>query len=355
MGNVFDRKDRGIREHRLSYGQGPAALRNQESLDKEKNCPLHIAVTGEHGSGKSTFVNAIRGLDNTDEGAAPTGSVGTTEDVRPYPHPNHPNVTFWDLPGIGTSKYPSAEFVELVRFERFDFFIIVSADRLRENDVKLAKEIQRMGKKFYFVRSKIDNNIRDKESRQREFDAERTLMLIRENCIQGLQEQGVRSPQIFLVSSFELHLYDFPLLADTLERELPDLRRDAFLFSMPNNSLEMIDRKKTAFHSKIKYFAALSAAVAAVPLPGFSVVVDFILLAAVVSQYVSGFGLNTSSLNKIASLATLMKKEEGYRFIPVFVIPVTMGLSFLTTHRALNICLNALASDAGRVFRKALS
>ncbi|GLD46715.1 interferon-inducible GTPase 5-like isoform X1 [Lates japonicus] len=65
----------------------------------------------------------------------------------------------------------------------FDFIII--SDNFRENDVKLAKEIQKMEKKFYFVRSKIDHNLRDAERSQREFNTERTLLEIREDCIQG--------------------------------------------------------------------------------------------------------------------------------------------------------------------------
>ncbi|XP_074548330.1 interferon-gamma-inducible GTPase 10-like [Halichoeres trimaculatus] len=356
----------------------------------EENCPLNIAVTGEHGSGKSTFVNAIRGVDHNDERAAPTGSVETTDDVRSYPHPNYPKVIFWDLPGVGTSSYPAAEYVKKVGFERFDFFIIVSADRFRENEVKLAKEIQKMGKRFYFVRSKIDNNVRDKDRKQREFSEESILTQIRNNCVQGLQDQGFESPQVFLVSSFDLHLYDFPLIEETLKKDLPDLRREAFQSVMPNTSLEMIDRKKEAFQSTVKYFAGLSAPVVALPHHGFSGVVDLGLLVGVVTRYVFVFGLNLSSLRRVswytavpyaelrkvispslavkrltpvlvlkvlvhcASSAVLMRAEEESRFIPLLISSAAVLFSFLTTHRALNIFLDMLADSAQRVFKKAV-
>jgi len=97
-------------------------------------------VTGESGSGKSTFVNAFRGLGDEDEGSAETG----------------PNVKVWDLPGIGTPNFKADEYLELVQFERYDFFIIIASDRFRECHTQLAKEIMRMGKTFYFVCSKID-------------------------------------------------------------------------------------------------------------------------------------------------------------------------------------------------------
>lgn len=166
-------------------GTAAAAAKIQEYLKEQDNIQLNIAITGESGAGKSSFVNAFRGVDHRDEKAAPTGCVETTSEVTAYPHPHDPNVKIWDLPGIGTTKFPSDKYLQHVGFEKFDFFIIISADRFRENDVKLALEIQKMKKKFYFVRSKIDHNLKDAERSQRGFNAEKTLEQIRKNCIQG--------------------------------------------------------------------------------------------------------------------------------------------------------------------------
>uniref|UniRef100_A0A3B4F067 Interferon-inducible GTPase 5-like n=2 Tax=Pundamilia nyererei TaxID=303518 RepID=A0A3B4F067_9CICH len=379
----------GVKKALQNNDSAAAAVKVQEYLEEQENIPLNIAITGECGSGKSTFVNAFREIDDKDEGAAPTGVVETTSEVAAYTHPNFPNVMLWDLPGIGTTKFPADKYLELVGFEKFDFFIIISDTRFRENDVKLAQEIQRMKKKFYFVRSKIDNNIRA-ERRKRDFSAEGTLTKIRDDCIQGLQRQGVVSPQVFLVSSFELHLYDFSLLHETLERELPAHKRDTLLSVMPNISLEIINKKKKAFQSKIKYYSILSAAVAGVPVPLLSAAVDLGLMVAVVSKYVAGFGLNKSSLERLAassgvpytdlssviksklsaekttielilkllvSAATIvasMAAEEATRWIPVFGIVASMSLSFITTYKALNYFLNELADDAQKVFNKAL-
>ncbi|XP_029138012.2 interferon-inducible GTPase 5-like [Labrus bergylta] len=390
MGNLSGSKHihTEIKEALDRNDQDLARAKIQEYLDKEQNVPLNIAVTGESGSGKSTFVNAIRGIDNKDEKAAPTGCVETTMEVTPYLHPNYPNVIFWDLPGIGTNNYPAAEYLKKVEFKKFDFFIIISADRFKENDVKLAKEIQKMKKKFYFVRSKIDDNIRNEKISQREFNEERTLTQIRDNCIQGLQDQGLQSPQVFLVSSFHLTLYDFPLLVETLKKELPELKKEAFLLAMPNISVDMIKEKKKAFQAKVKYFATLSAAVAAVPVPGLSMAVDIALLVSVVTIYVFGFGLDIPSLKRMAnysgvpyeelkkvikstliavkvtpellmrllaqfsSLAVLLAAEEGTRFIPLLGIPAAVGLSFTFTYRSLNMILDMLADDAEKVFTR---
>uniref|UniRef100_A0A3Q4H155 IRG-type G domain-containing protein n=1 Tax=Neolamprologus brichardi TaxID=32507 RepID=A0A3Q4H155_NEOBR len=219
-----------INEALLKNDRPAAAAKINDLMMKEKNIRLNIAITGESGSGKSTFVNALRGLcDDEEEGAAPTGVTETTMEVTEYPHPKYPNVTLWDLPGIGTTKFPADEYLKLVGFEKFDFFIVISDTRFRENDVKLAQEVQKMKKKFYFVRSKIDNDIYA-ERRKRDFSADEALTKIRDNCVNGLQTQGIESPQVFLVSSFELHLYDFPLLHKTLDRNLPAHKRDKRLF-----------------------------------------------------------------------------------------------------------------------------
>ncbi|XP_069016576.1 interferon-inducible GTPase 5-like [Embiotoca jacksoni] len=369
------------------YAQGAAKI--QEYLDQQDKIQLHIGITGESGAGKSSFVNAFRGVDNRDEGAAPTGCVETTTVVTPYAHPNYPNVTLWDLPGIGTTKFPADKYLKHVEFEKFDFFIIISATRFTENDVKLAKEIQKMNKKFYFVRSKIDNDLNAVERSQRDFNAEKTLVTMRENCVEGLQEQGVAAT-VFLVSSFDLHLHDFPLLQQTLERELPAHKRDTLFLSVPNINLEIINRKKKAFQAKIKYYAGLSAVGAAVPLPGLSIAVDLSLLVNVAKKYAVGFRLDKPSLEKLAAtsgvplsdlmaviksplaaveittdlilkvLTTLtitslsMMAEEGLKYIPFLGIPVAAIISFTTTYKCLSMFLNTFADDAQRVFNKSL-
>ncbi|XP_041668932.1 interferon-inducible GTPase 5-like [Cheilinus undulatus] len=392
MGDPFDTEEihKSIKEALIKNDRNLAVAKINEYFDRQKNIPLDIAITGESGAGKSTFVNAFRGIDNRDERAAPTGATETTMEITPYPHPKYPNVKFWDLPGIGTTKFPADQYIKYVGFERFDFFIIVSCDRFRENDVRLAKEIQRMEKKFYFVRSKIDNNVRDEERTQRDFNLERTLKKIRDNSIQSLQYHGFKSPQVFLVSSFDLTLYDFPLLEQTLERELPEHKRDAFLSAMPNISQEVIAKKKKSFKKRINFLASLSGVVASLLIPGLSMGVEVGMLVGEVKHYANQFGLDVDSLLSLASctnipfqelkdvtssplsateittelvmkefsqcprLLSLKVAEEGIRFIPGFGIPTAMTLSFITTQKALNIFLDALSDDAYKVFRRAL-
>lgn len=199
----------------------------------------------------------------------------------------------------------------------------------------------------------------------------------------GLQKQGFRSPQVFLVSSFDPRLYNFPLLHETFRKELHELKRDALLFATSNMTLEIINKKKKAFQSNMKYITLLSAALAAVPVPGFSVAVDLILMFTSFLKYVAGFGLDEPSLKRIAASSNVpytvlsnavrsplaAEKIDKYfimkvlitaaakgasRFIPKCGILAAVSLSFIIPYSFLKMFLNVCADDAQRVFERAL-
>ncbi|XP_042560809.1 T-cell-specific guanine nucleotide triphosphate-binding protein 2-like [Clupea harengus] len=197
-----------------------ADQRDEEQVDQ---VTLNIAVTGESGVGKSCFVNAIRDLKDTDEGTAPTGVTETTMEPTMYPHPTMPNVNLWDLPGIGTPTFKSETYMKDVKYQNYDFFIIVSASRFKENDMMLAKEIKKNKKNFYFVRTKTDLDVTQEEKKG--VTEEQTLWKIRNRCVENLRTLG--SPPVFLITSENPKRFDFLELVENLERDLPDHKRDA--------------------------------------------------------------------------------------------------------------------------------
>uniref|UniRef100_A0A3B3W326 IRG-type G domain-containing protein n=1 Tax=Poecilia latipinna TaxID=48699 RepID=A0A3B3W326_9TELE len=367
-----------------------AARKINQYLEQIDDIQLNIGITGETGSGKSSFVNAFRGIKNKDKEAAPVGVKETSKAVGPYFHPNYPNVILWDLPGIGSTTWPTDEYVNKIKFDTFDFFIIASDTLFRENDMKLAKEIQKMGKRFYFVRTKIDQTLTNEEENEGNFNAERTLAVIRKRCIQGLQEQGFEDPPVFLLSNNEWQQHDFPRLHETFRRELFDLKKYALLCVMAAIHLEVTNNKKETYKAEIKYYGAVSALGAAVPIPGLSVAFDIGMIVKAVKEYVTGFGLHASSLHRLAtstgvpyddlsfsiqsvlakgevtgdvilklltqlgSTSVLLATEEWTRYIPFLGIPIASALSFTATHRALNFFLDELASEANKVYRQAL-
>ncbi|ROL45822.1 Interferon-inducible GTPase 5 [Anabarilius grahami] len=367
----------------------PSAINTiKEYLKKQDLVELNIGVTGESGSGKSTFVNAFRGLGDEDEGSAETGPVETTMEPEVYLHPKYKNVKVWDLPGIGTPNFKADEYLKLVQFERYDFFIIIASDRFRECHTQLAEEIKNMGKKFYFVRSKIDFCI-TAEKRKKNFDQKKTLDTIREDCKNGLKKIGIEDPVVFLISGWELGKYDLNQLQERMEKELPQHKRRVLMLALPNITLEINEKKKKALEENIGKVALLSACVAVIPLPGLSIAADIAIIADELRKYYSVFGLddpslqklcersgktveelkslmksplhqgiNTSSILTLLGAASLFISEDAVEllvsFIPIIGSLVAGGLSYLTVSGMLKRALNDIADDARNVLMASL-
>ena len=163
----------------------------QSTLHSLENVRLDIGVTGGTGSGKSTFVNAIRGLGDEDPTSACTGVVEMTMAPTPYLHPPYPNVPLWDLPGIGAPAFQADKYVQRVLLDRYDFLLLLTSESFTANHARLAREILQQGKRFYCVRSKVDVDIAASRSRRpSSFSEERVLSQIRDDCVQRLEGEG---------------------------------------------------------------------------------------------------------------------------------------------------------------------
>ncbi|XP_005001335.2 interferon-gamma-inducible GTPase 10-like [Cavia porcellus] len=286
----------------------------EEILSEAKNAALEVAVIGGSGTGKSSFINALRGLGHEEEGAAEVGVVEITKKKTPYKHPKYPNVTFWDLPGTGTPTFTPDTYLEAVGFATFDCFIIISSSRFTCNDALLAGKIQEAGKNFYFVRSKVDSDLyNERRGKPQSFQRERVLQLIRDNCLANLYDIGVPDPRIFLVSNFELHDFDFPDLQRTLLGELPAHKRQAFAVMLPTLSDACIELKRGFLKEKIWLDAVKSSALAFIPfmpiLKGF----DLSEQEACLKLYRKYFGLDDKSIAETAmKLGTSVQDIKGY-------------------------------------------
>jgi len=80
-------------------------------------------------------------------------------EVTEYPHPAHKNLVLCDLPGVGTTKFPKKTYLQEVKVDTYDFFIIITATRFTENDTWLATEVSKRNKSFYFVKTKIEQDV----------------------------------------------------------------------------------------------------------------------------------------------------------------------------------------------------
>ncbi|ERE68971.1 interferon-inducible GTPase 1-like protein [Cricetulus griseus] len=262
--------------------------------------PLNIAVTGETGTGKSTFINALRGMGQEDEGAAPTGVTEETMERMSYKHPKLPQVTIWELPGIWSTSFPPQSYLKTMKFSEYDFFVIISASRFKEYHVQLAKAITMMKMNFYFVRTKIDNDLANEQrSKPKTFNEENVLKRIRDDCSKHLKKALSREPQIFLVSNFDVSDYDFPKLQTALLGELSAHKHHVFMLSLNSVTEREINLKRDSLKQKVFLEALKAGALATIPLIG-RIRDDLEDLNATFHLYRSYFGLDDASLENIA-------------------------------------------------------
>ncbi|XP_015271844.1 PREDICTED: uncharacterized protein LOC107114766 [Gekko japonicus] len=360
----------------------------RRELDALENVRLNIAITGAAGTGKSSFVNALRGMTDYEEGAARPGVMQTTMDAHGYPHPLFPNVTLWDLPGIGTPEFTPENYLEKVNFSQYDFFILVSSERFTVNDAMLAGEIQKRERKFYYVRSKMDASMAS-EAMNPDFDMDKTIENIRDYCCKNLIKAGETSPRVFLISRRDLNMYDFPLLQEVLENDLDDLKKHAFVASLPVFSRKILTKKKAAMEDLIWKVATTSCSISMIPVPGLSVVCDSNILVATMKLFYKVFGLDEDSLHRVAKLvgknydvlksaikksplsseitpefvnrllakswlcSSVMTIQMVLNFIPLLGFLVGGASSFITTFYMLKNFLRDIVEDAETVRAKA--
>ncbi|XP_033014111.1 interferon-inducible GTPase 5-like [Lacerta agilis] len=282
----------------------------QQQSNLLNNITLAIAITGRSGAGKSSFVNALRGMKDRGEGAALTGVTETTMVPQEYSHPTFPNFKIWDLPGIGTTKFSAKEYLTKVNFSNYDFFIIVSSGRFTEDDTKLALEIQENNKKFYYVRSKVDIDI-DNDRRSKGIDVgdthemmqseKETLETIRKDSYNNLKALGVSSPRVFLISRWDLSKYDFPLLQETFEKEQDEIKRDVLILCLPILTKDSLKKKKAAMESLIWKKAMVSCSVGLIPVPFLSLGFDVGIVVSTMRDICKVFCLDENSLNILAN------------------------------------------------------
>ncbi|CAO2642700.1 T-cell-specific guanine nucleotide triphosphate-binding protein 2 [Lemmus lemmus] len=272
-----------------------------DALSDIEKAPLNIAVMGEIGAGKSSLINALQGVGPDEEGAAAsTGVIYTTTERTPYPYSKAPSVTLWDLPGIGSTAFQPHDYLKKIKFEEYDFFIIVSSGRFKHNDAELAKAIMQVNRRFYFVRTHTDNDLMVQKQRSHQrFNRENILNQIRNSISSILKEVTQQEPPVFLVSNFDVSDFDFPELEATLLRELPAHKRRIFMLTLSVVTQSAIDQKRDTLKQKVWKDSIMPRAWVTIPFKGWTK--NYIeMLQETLNLYRSFFGLDEASLENIA-------------------------------------------------------
>ncbi|TFY57760.1 hypothetical protein EVJ58_g6833 [Rhodofomes roseus] len=153
-------------ERELRTGFRPTIIPTKEQLDQTmkdreyKEGLLHLAVAGIAGSGKSSMVNAARGLEANTKDAARTGVTETTRVITRYPDPHDDRPFVWyDIPGAGTLSIPEAQYFVDQGLYIFDAIIVLFDARFTATDVAILRHCAYWKVPAYIVRSKSKNHI----------------------------------------------------------------------------------------------------------------------------------------------------------------------------------------------------
>ena len=155
-------------ERRWKEGIQPVVTPSPEELAAAKrriqykdDC-FHFAIAGISGSGKSSLVNAFRGLRSRDAGSAAVGVTETTLQMTRYPDakPDSPFV-WYDIPGAGTLRCRDWQYFHDQGLYVFDCIIVLFDNRFTMTDIAILVNARRFNIPTYIVRSKADQHIRN--------------------------------------------------------------------------------------------------------------------------------------------------------------------------------------------------
>ena len=153
-------------ERRLKEGIQPVVTPSpaevaaaKRRIQYREDC-FHFAVAGISGSGKSSLVNAFRGLRSRDAGAAAVGVTETTLQMARYPDASPDNPFVWyDIPGAGTLKCRDWQYFNDQGLYVFDCVIVLFDNRFTMTDIAILVNARRFNIPTYIVRSKADQHI----------------------------------------------------------------------------------------------------------------------------------------------------------------------------------------------------
>lgn len=301
-------------EYKLAFENGGMSKLKKmvvEDLDRWRKIVVNIAVIGNSGVGKSSFINSFRGIRANCDGAAAVGVNETTEVPTKYVHPDNRNIALWDLPGVGTLKFPKSTYLQDVGFDKYDYFLIMSSTRFTENDLWLAKEVHMLGKCFFFVRTKMNVDVENDKYDNPESCKDVTVRNVRNAIETYFENGGLTNIQVFLIDNhFPLH-YDFPILVATMIDVAPKWKQEAMALTMTNLTESLIERKKNILKRRIWLVALKSAVAAAVPLPWTDFELNEGLVFREMDFYRKQFGLDDISLKQSLGLLEIPFDAEA--------------------------------------------
>ncbi|XP_046843662.1 uncharacterized protein LOC124437779 [Xenia sp. Carnegie-2017] len=269
-----------------------------------KDTEINLAITGNSGTGKSSFINAVRGLKAHHVGAAPVGTEEVTIKPTKYTSQKHENIIFWDLPGIGTPKHPNLkDYCKNVGgLEKYDAFLIFYKTRFTQYDKELAEKVLQdlsIKKPLFFIRTNIDTEIKNtKDDEGPNFNEKSALDKMKTDCLNNLKGLINNKNEVFLIDNKFTDKYDFNRLIESISDALPHRKMECFNLSIDTVTRESIKRKANLLKARATKLAGAKSKRVSKDGPVFNIVVVW----NEVSFYCHQFGLPIVGSDKFKAL-----------------------------------------------------
>ena len=258
--------------------------------------------------------------------------------------------------------------------DKYDTYLIFAKDRFTADDLKLAEKIRSIGKKFFFIRARIDQDVENtRRSKQHLFDKDATLDEIRKDLSQNLIERGLLKDEkeIFLVSSHFPAEYQFDELTQAILAVLPQRQRESLILTVDNAlslSKSTLKEKVEVLRRRIMYVATASAVAASVPIPGDFYISQlgipdegsnrFSLLSFNIQSEIKALSTTLGTAMRIGGLvaaySTESVVEEFSRYIPFIGVAIASPMSYGATYYFLSKWLGQLEETALKVLEETL-
>lgn len=140
-----------------------------------------------------------------------------------YSCPENPNISFTILPSVDNTTFPAFKpFLDHVKVENFDAFLLFTAEKFSNRHFIFAKAIKSIRKPFFFIRTMIDQQA---EKQGKESSEEKMLLERKASLAKDFNSD---ESEMYLISNSHPQKWDFPKLTKAIVDALPAAQKKSF-------------------------------------------------------------------------------------------------------------------------------
>ena len=189
--------------------------------------------------------------------------------------------------------------------------MILSKDSFTENDTWLATQLRESGIKFFFARTFMEETVRGamrnknvefktndghgNSTKELEIFENQVMQEVKAYCHKKLDASQNGDAKIYLISNHFPEKFEFTKLILELQNHLPDIQKEALIFSIKNFFLENIKEKKSLLQKRIKNISTLSRIAGTNPIPLLSFSANIPLIMGELNFYKEQFQIDNEN------------------------------------------------------------